>query len=138
MPQTAYYPPRERYKAAKLLDSLELGIEKRFTKFVGVTARDISTSKDDIDDWGIFGLGRMGGRSCVVSTYRLRAGTPTEPVFQARLVKVVNHELGHTFGLDHCPAVGCLMQDAGGKIATVDGESGIPCAACAARLPVVK
>ena len=138
MPQTAYYPPRERYKADKLLDSLELAIDKRFTKVIGLTARDISTSKDDIDDWGIFGLGSLGGRCCVVSTYRLRAGKPSNPVFQARLVKVVNHELGHTFGLDHCPAVGCLMQDAGGKIATVDGESGIPCAACAARMLAVK
>lgn len=80
----------------------------------------------------------FGSRSCVVSTFRLGAGTPTDPVFQARLVKVVNHELGHTVGLDHCPALGCLMQNAGGKIATVDGESGIPCAACAARLPWVK
>lgn len=138
IPKSAYYPPRERYKADKLLDSLEAGIDKHFTKVIGLTARDISTSKDTIDDWGIFGLGKLGGRSCVVSTYRLRSGKPTDPVFQARLVKVVNHELGHTFGLDHCPAVGCLMQDAGGKIATVDAESGKPCAACAARLPLVK
>lgn len=138
IPKSAYYPPRERYKADKLLASLEAGIDKHFTKVIGLTARDISTSKDVIDDWGIFGLGKLGGRSCVVSTFRLRSGKPTDPVFQVRLVKVVNHELGHTFGLDHCPAVGCLMQDAGGKIATVDGESGIPCAACAARLPLVK
>ena len=129
---------RERYKADKLLASLEGGIDKHFTKVSGLTARDISTSKDAIDDWGIFGLGKLGGRSCVVSTFRLRAGKPTDPVIQARLMKVVNHELGHTFGLDHCPAVGCLMQDAGGEIATVDGGSGIPCAACAARLPLAK
>ena len=138
IPKSAYYPPRERYRADKLLESLEAGIDKHFTKVIGLTARDISTSKDAIDDWGIFGLGKLGGRSCVVSTFRLRSGEPTDPVFHARLVKVVNHELGHTFGLDHCPAVGCLMQDAGGKIATVDAESGIPCAACAARLPLVK
>ncbi|MES2659962.1 MAG: hypothetical protein V4689_15180 [Verrucomicrobiota bacterium] len=74
----------------------------------------------------------------MVSTFRLRAGKAGEKLFQARLVKVVNHELGHTFGLDHCPSAGCFMQAAGGKIATVDGASGKPCDACAARLPLVK
>ena len=138
LPKAAYYPPRERYKADKLLDSLDLVIDKRFSKVIGLTTRDISTSKDDIDDWGIFGLGRLGGQSCVVSTFRLRAGTASDPVFRGRLVKLVNHELGHTFGLDHCPVVGCLMQDARGKIATVDGESGKPCDACATHLPLVK
>ncbi len=138
LPKTAYYPPRDRYKAEKLLDSLERETDRRFIKVVGLTICDISTSKDDIEDWGIFGLGELGGRSCVVSTFRLRAGKATDPVFQTRLVKVLNHELGHTFGLDHCPAAGCFMQDAGGKIATVDGESSRPCPACAARMPLAK
>ena len=138
IPKSAYLPPRDRYKAEKLLTSLERGTDRRFIKVVGLTARDISTAKGDIDDWGIFGLGGLGGQSCVISTFRLRAGKATDPVFQARLVKIVNHELGHTFGLEHCPAAGCFMQDAGGKIATGDGESGEPCAACAARMPLGK
>jgi archaemetzincin len=138
MPESAYYPPRKRYKADKLLDAVEKDAAPDFTKIIGLTARDISTSKDEIEDWGIFGLGNLSGRACVVSTFRLRAGKASEEVFHARLVKVVNHELGHTFGLDHCPTAGCLMQGAGGKIATVDGESGKPCPQCAARLPLVK
>ena len=138
LPIAAYYRPRDRYKADKLLDSLGLGLHERFTKIVGLTARDISTRKEEFEDWGIFGLGQLGGRACVISTFRLRAGKATDSVFQARLVKVINHEIGHTFGLDHCPVVGCLMQDAGGKIATVDGESGKPCAECAIKLPTVK
>lgn len=135
MPESAYYPPRKRYKADKLVNILETDAAPDFTKVVGLTARDISTSKDGIEDWGIFGLGNLGGRACVVSTFRLRAGKVSEEVFHARLVKVVNHELGHAFGLDHCSTAGCLMQDAGGKIATVDGESGKPCPQCAACLP---
>jgi len=138
LPTTAFYPPRERYKADKLLDFLSTESPAEFTKVVGLTAEDISTSKGEIADWGIFGLGQLGGRACVVSTFRLRAGKVATRTFQARLVKVVNHEFGHTFGLDHCPAAGCFMQDVGGKIATGDGESGKPCADCAARLPLVK
>ncbi|BCU76820.1 hypothetical protein [Luteolibacter sp. LG18] len=136
LPQAAYYPPRDRYKADKLLDILAAETPADFTKVVGLTARDISTRKDEIPDWGIFGLGQLGGRACVVSTYRLHAGRASEPLFESRLSKVVVHELGHTFGLDHCPVAGCFMQDAGGKIATVDGEAGKPCPACAAKLPL--
>jgi archaemetzincin len=136
LPKSAWYAPRGRYKADKLLESLAADTPARFAKVVGVTTRDISTAKGEIEDWGIFGLGTLGGRSCVVSTFRLRAGKAGDEVFRNRLVKIVNHELGHTFGLDHCPAAGCFMQDAGGKIATVDGESGQPCKDCAARLPL--
>lgn len=138
LPKAAYFQPRDRYKADKLLDVLAADTPAKFTKVIGLTVQDISTKKGKIDDWGIFGLGALGDRPCVVSTFRLRAGKATDEVFLARLVKVVNHELGHTFGLDHCPEAGCFMQDAGGKIATVDGEGGKPCAACAGRLPVAK
>lgn len=138
LPKVAYFAPRDRYKADKLLDVLAADTPAKFTKVIGLTTRDVSTKKGNIDDWGIFGLGALGERPCVVSTYRLRAGKATDEVFLVRLVKVVNHELGHTFGLDHCPTVGCFMQDAGGKIATVDGEGNKPCGECAARLPVVK
>lgn len=137
LPAAAYYAPRERYKADKLLEFLTRDTPDTFTKVVGLTASDISTSKGDIADWGIFGLGQLGGRACVVSTFRLHTGKASEPVFHKRLIKVVNHELGHTFGLDHCPTPDCFMQDAGGKIATVDGESGKPCTTCASKLPVV-
>lgn len=136
LPKVAYYPPRDRYKSDKILDVLAVEKPDGIVKIIGLTARDISTTKDEIKDWGIFGQGQLGGVSCVVSTYRLRAGKASDKLFQERLVKVVNHELGHTFGLDHCPAEGCFMRDAGGKIATVDGESGKPCAECAARLPL--
>lgn len=138
LPKSAYYPPRDRYKADKLLDSLEVGLPERFTKIIGLTTRDISTRKEEFEDWGIFGLGQLGGRACVVSTFRLRAGKATDLLFQARLVKVINHEIGHTFGVDHCPSAGCLMQDAGGKIATVDGESGKSCPECTTKLPLLK
>ena len=138
MPKAAYYPPRDRYKANQLVEILELDLDDRFTHVIGLTTRDVSFRKGDVKDWGVFGLGQVGGKACVVSTFRLRAGKATDLVFQARLVKVVNHELGHTFGLGHCRTAGCLMQDAGGKIATVDGESGKPCADCVAKLPVVK
>ena len=49
-----------------------------------------------------------------------------------RLWKISIHELGHTFGLPHCPNKGCLMQDAHGTVKTVDEESEL-CGDCRAR-----
>ena len=92
--------------------------------------------KGEYDDWGIFGQGWLGGRACVVSTYRLGRGKVSEDLFRERFVKVVNHEIGHTFGLDHCPTQGCLMADAEGTIKTVDQEAGGLCQGCRQRLVV--
>lgn len=135
LPKSAWYRPRDRYKADALLESLTHGKPADCDRVLGLTTRDISVTNDEGNDWGIFGLGQLGGSTCVVSTFRLRAGKADGKKFSDRLVKVVNHELGHTFGLDHCPVNGCLMHAADGKISTVDGESGKPCAVCSARLP---
>lgn len=138
MPKNAYYAPRERYKASKLVDYLTSETPDRFDKVVGITTQDISATKSNVMDWGIFGLADFGERACVVSTFRLHAKNATEELFKTRLVKVVNHELGHTFGLEHCPIIGCMMQEGGGKIATVDGETGEPCAACIGEMSFLR
>lgn len=138
LPEAAYYAPRERYKAHKLIEFLASETPEHFTRVVGITTEDISTTKGKILDWGVFGLAAWDSRACVISMFRLHTGQVTGQLFQVRLVKVVNHELGHTFGLEHCPTLGCIMQECGGKISTLDGESGQPCSACAARLPLAK
>jgi len=138
LPADAWYAPRRRHKAEEIVDVLSADLPARFSKILGLTQGDISATTEEGNDWGIMGLGQLGGKACVVSTFRLRAGNAGEKLFQARLVKVVNHELGHTFGADHCPLAGCLMQDKRGKIASVDAENGRPCAVCAARLPLKK
>lgn len=134
LPASAYHPPRKRYRAEKLLDHLNSMKDGRFLKIIGLTTADISTTKGEFNDWGIFGLGSLGGTACVVSTYRLGRGKVPEKKFLERLAKVVNHELGHTLGLDHCPNRGCLMEDAAGTIGTVDRESGELCGSCRARI----
>jgi archaemetzincin len=134
LPESAYYEPRRRYRADILLDYLNEKTDRRYTKVLGLTNRDISATKGEHYDWGIFGYGTLGGRPCIVSTHRLRRGNVSRALFMNRLIKVVNHELGHTFGLDHCPVEGCLMQDGKGTIRTVDSESGDFCPRCRERL----
>ncbi len=140
LPAAAYYKPNARYRAEKLLDFLDSIIvhaDSSYAKIIGITEVDISTTKDDVYDWGIFGLGSMPGLACVVSTFRLGRGKVDEKKFLVRLVKVTNHELGHTFGLDHCPIPHCLMEDAKGTIKTVDNETGELCPGCRRRLNAV-
>ncbi|MDO9026770.1 MAG: Zn-dependent protease [bacterium] len=133
LPPGSFYRPRQRYRADKILDHLATSIDGKYQKVLGITGRDISTTKGDIYDWGIFGLGSLGGRACVVSTFRLK-GKASPTLLKQRIAKVVNHELGHTLGLDHCPTFGCLMEDAGGTIKTVDRESGSFCGQCRIKL----
>lgn len=137
LPASAFYRPRERYRAEKLLDWLDENTAATFTKVIGVTTSDISTTKGDLFDWGIFGLGQLGLRPCVISTFRLGRDVPRGKML-LRTQRVAAHEVGHTFGLEHCPAPGCMMSDAEGKISTVDNETGQLCERCHPRVPAKK
>jgi len=134
LPKSAWYEPRQRWRADRLLDYLETTTPPTFDKVLALTGGDISCTKGSHEDWGIFGYGAITGRPAVVSTYRLRRGKPSEALFKDRLTKVALHEVGHLFGLGHCPTPGCLMEDAGGTIATVDRGGKTFCATCQATL----
>jgi archaemetzincin len=108
LPSIAYYKPRNRYRADILINWLKQRIVRR--QFIaGITSKDVSTTKPDNPDYGIMGLGYLKGPSCIISTFRLKKGSDEQ------LLKTVMHELGHNFGLKHCPALTCLMRDAKGK-----------------------
>jgi len=80
--------------------------------FVGVTVEDLYPR----DDWGfVFGLADPLGRTGVFSFARYADdGLGSAKMGEARLlkraVKVMAHEIGHTFGLLHCIHFSCLMQ----------------------------
>lgn len=133
LPKSAYYLARSRYRADRLLPILAKNL--KFDKVVGITSVDVSTTKPPNADWGVFGLGSMPGRSCVVSDFRLHkkgAVSVTE-----RLSRVAVHEVGHTLGLDHCPTPKCTMSDAKGALRTVDEETGF-CGMCRRRVTAIR
>jgi len=130
MPAEAYYLPRKRYRAELILAAL---MKQTRERILAVTALDISTTKEPVVDWGILGLGTIGGRTAVVSSYRCRRRAPSTRVAEIRLAKVAVHEIGHTLGLPHCPHRGCLMEDAAGSVLTTDRERDL-CPTCRARL----
>jgi archaemetzincin len=136
LPQEAWTAKRKRYRAERLLDFLEAQIPgtPRTTRILGLTAVDISTSKPPHDDWGIFGLGNMPGQAAVVSTFRLKRKARDAAHVQRRLNNTALHEVGHTFGLDHCTEALCPMQDAEGSIANTDAANDRFGPECAAEL----
>src|SRR5260221_7241734 len=130
LPRSAFYAPRQRYRADVLLATLAALVRSDAHRVVGVTAVDISTTKGPYVDWGILGLARIGGPVCVVSSYRCGRRSHSAAHAAERLAKVVVHELGHTLGLPHCTVTrGCIMEDAGGSALTTDTESDL-CDTC--------
>ena len=109
LPNLAFYKPRNRYRADSLINYL-----KQFgnadTVVIGLTTKDISTTKGNDSDWGVMGLGFHPGDACIVSTFRLSKKNLTD-----QLYKVGIHELGHTQGLPHCTNKTCFMRDAEGE-----------------------
>jgi archaemetzincin len=129
LPKHAYYAPRSRYRAEKLLEFLRAKLPEGGLRVAGITAADISTTKPPHEDWGILGLATIDGSACVLSTFRCRRRAKNAEHARIRFAKTALHELGHTFGLDHCPNPGCLMEDGGGSVLTTDRERDL-CASC--------
>lgn len=133
LPSSAYYEPRARYRAEKLIAFLKKTKPSGFKYIIGLTTKDISSTKGDILDYGIFGLGYRPGCSCVVSIFRYKKGV-SETVFHNRFLKICLHEIGHNLGLAHCKIPGCMMNEAKGKISTIDKENMDFCNKCKRKI----
>ncbi len=142
LPQSAFTNRRSpRYRADSLVRYQKRIIPDSISIIIGLTHKDISTTKIDKNtnqikepqstyvDWGIFGLGQVGGQSCIVSTNRLHQKVNRETYF-TRLKRISTHEVGHVLGLYHCPTPNCVMNDANESIKTIDNSTGNLCNSC--------
>lgn len=127
LPEAAFYKPRNRYRATVLLKNLDA--YSGYNKILGITTKDISTTSKNVYDWGIIGLANSPGKSCVISTFRIK--TSNKKLFNDRFIKVALHELGHTMGLPHCTfSRTCFMEAAEGTVKSVDRETRYLCLNC--------
>lgn len=144
LPQEAFVNIKSpRYRADKLIDMQEQNMGDDIDYILGLTESDISVTKKDengnikkpewkYNDFGIMGLAYCPGESCIVSGFRLKH--PDKEVHFGRFKKVVIHELGHNFGLPHCPDKKCVMTDAVEKIKTIDDAKPELCAECKKKI----
>lgn len=136
LPSEAFYKPRSRWRAEKLLDALDAAPPPGAWKVVAVTEAELSTTKGPIVDWGIAGLGNLRGHSCVLTLYLYRKHSKAPGDVARRVADIAVHEFGHTLGLDHCPMFACVMRDAkGNAIKLADTSSGQYCGRCRALAP---
>ena len=135
LPAEAFYKPRNRWRAEKLLEFLDTKTSGAW-RVIGVTNSEISTTKGDIFDWGIAGLGNIDGPSCVISAQLYKKHSKTKAVMLHRFADVAVHELGHTLGMPHCESKGCVMADAkGNAIKSADHSTGEYCEPCRKLAP---
>jgi archaemetzincin len=126
----AYNPVRGQYHSTEILKKLLQDPPAESWRILGVTDADLYIPILTF----VFGEAQLGDTGALVSTHRLRPefyGMPKDPgLLQERLLKEALHELGHTFGLRHCPDYLCVMS-ASHAVERIDLKQAGFCIACA-------
>jgi archaemetzincin len=132
-PDFAFHAERQQYHSSELLERMQACIPPASGRLLGVTAVDLYIPILTY----VFGEAQLDGACAVVSVHRLRQqfyGLPPDPALEFdRLLKESVHELGHTFGLRHCPDYECAMS-ASHAVEWIDLKSASLCPRCHQRI----
>jgi len=127
----AYNPQRKQYFSSKLLASLKKS--EREERVVGIADVDLYVPRLNF----VFGEADIVSGAAIVSLYRLRQEyyglAPDEALFLERATKEIVHELGHTFGLGHCPNNKCVMHFSN-SLADTDLKGASFCSSCRPKI----
>lgn len=108
-PEFALDVLRDQCNSLEILDWLESRFPHPNQWIFGITNVDLAIPILTF----VFGEARLGGRSAVISTFRLHEefyGRPADTiVLLSRIEKEAIHEVGHMMGLTHCLDRNCVM-----------------------------
>ena len=128
-PARAFSPHRGQWSSPAFLEAMLVLVPGSATRLLGVTERDLFVPVLSF----VYGQAQLGGKVAVVSLARLRPefhGLPRSPEALARRAAAeAVHEVGHTFGLVHCPDRRCPMS-LSIDLPGLDGKTAAPCPAC--------
>ncbi|MHA1263841.1 MAG: archaemetzincin family Zn-dependent metalloprotease [Candidatus Helarchaeota archaeon] len=111
IPKNALNANRGQYSALLFLHAIRNYPDKRvYHKILGITSLDLFVPQLNF----VFGLSEFGSlaKAAVISLFRLSpefyGAPPNTKLFLNRVLKEGIHEIGHTFGLEHC-SQHCIM-----------------------------
>jgi len=126
-----YNAERKQYLSSNMLASL--GKAEREERVVGIADVDLYVPRLNF----VFGEADIVSGAAIVSLYRLRQEyyglAPDEALFLERATKEIVHELGHTFGLGHCPNSKCVMHFSN-SLADTDLKGASCCGSCRPKI----
>jgi archaemetzincin len=133
-PKFAFNPLRRQYHSTEILKKILQRPASEAWKVLGVTEMDLYIPVLTF----VFGEAQLADGGAVVSAHRLRQefyGMPTNPeLLHERLLKESLHELGHTYGLRHCPDYTCVMSSSN-AVERIDLKSAEFCPNCTRHMP---
>jgi archaemetzincin len=133
IPEAAYDVRRKQYQSVEIMQMLAQNAPPEATRILGITDVDLSIPMLSF----LFGQAQLDGTVAVVSLSRLHQefyGLPAQDsILRERLTKEVLHEMGHTFGLFHCPEHTCAMS-LSTHIGMVDTKQERYCSRCGLQL----
>lgn len=115
LPSQYFNKELNRYLASGLLD--ELAKHRNNDAVIGVTDYIIFKPNKKSDTFGIMGMSYTNTFKSIVSTKIPLNGKEQS---KDNICKLALHELGHGFGLKHCPNETCYMVDAEGTMKIVN------------------
>jgi len=137
-PQETYNERRRQYSSSQILQKMHSFIEvKKQEKVLAIADVDLYVERLNF----VFGEAELGGQFAIISLARLRQSffelPENEGLFLERTEKESVHELGHVYGLQHCPDPSCVMYFSNSLMDT-DRKGASFCARCRQILEKIK